>query len=135
MIAARKAESDDGFTLLEVLIAMAILASGIIGLSMLFTGALRLAAGARDVSASTIYARQRMEEAVRAPAPVGGVEQGGFGDKYRWEVATTVLPREEGKPYRDVRLKVTVRWLDGGSERAVDLSATRVYWPADNAGT
>lgn len=132
MIAARKAESDGGFTLLEVLIAVTILAAGIIGLSMLFTGALRLAAGARDVSTSTIYARQRMEEAVRAPAPVDGVEQGSFGEKFRWEVATTVLPREEGKPYRDVQLKVTVRWLDGRWERAVDLSATRVYWTADN---
>lgn len=135
MTAARKAERDGGFTLLEVLVAMTILAAGIIGLSMLFTGALRLAAGARDVSASTIYARQRMAEAVRVPTPVDGVERGSFGDKYRWEVATTVLPKEEGKPYRDVRIKVTVKWQDGGSERAVDLSATRVYWAADNAAT
>ncbi|MFZ2223308.1 MAG: prepilin-type N-terminal cleavage/methylation domain-containing protein [Candidatus Deferrimicrobium sp.] len=135
MTAPRKAGRDGGFTLLEVLVAMTILAAGIIGLSMLFTGALRLAAGARDVSASTIYARQRMAEAVRVPAPVDGVEQGNFGDKYRWEVATTVLPKEEGKPYRDVRIKVTVQWQDGGWERAVDLSATRVYWAADNAAT
>ena len=135
MIAARNAKRDGGFTLLEVLIAMTILAAGIIGLSMLFTGAQRLAAGARDVSASTIYARQRMEEAVRAPAPVDGTEQGSFGDKYRWEVTTTVLPREEGKPYRDVRIKVIVKWFDGVWERSVDLSATRVSWAADNAAT
>ena len=114
-----------GFTLLEVIVAMAIFAAGIVVVSQLLSGALRLSAGSRDASESIIYASQRMEEALKTPNPVEGTEQGRFGNKYWWEVATVFVPQEEEKPYDEIRFHVTVRWLDGGDERSVDLSATR----------
>jgi len=120
---------EKGFTLLEVIVAMAIFAAGIVAISRLFTGSLRLSGGARDASAASIYARQRMEEALLVPNPVEGAEQGAFGDNYRWEVATFFVPQEEEeKPYDEIRLRVTVRWDDGVDGRAVDLSATRWRW-------
>ncbi|MGZ8441336.1 MAG: type IV pilus modification PilV family protein, partial [Candidatus Deferrimicrobiaceae bacterium] len=79
---------EGGFTLLEVIVAMTLFAAGIVVVISLFSGALRLSAGSRDVSASTIYAGQRMEEALLVQNPVEGVERGAFGDDYRWEVAT-----------------------------------------------
>lgn len=123
MTARRGAEG--GFTLLEVVVAMALFAAGIVAVYQLYSGALRLAAGSRDATASSIYARQRMEEALLAPDPVEGVERGTFGGRYRWEVATSIAPREEETPYDEVRVRVTVSWSDGADERAVDLSATR----------
>ena len=44
-----------GFTLLEVIVAMAIFAAGIVAISRLFTGSLRLSGGARDASAAAIH--------------------------------------------------------------------------------
>ena len=132
MTAPRRGEK--GFTLLEVIVAMALFAAGIVAISRLFTGSLRLSGGARDASAAAIYARQRMEEALLVPNPVGGEERGPFGDKYRWEVATFFVPQEEEKPYDEIRLRVTVRWEDGADGRAVDLAATRWRWKGAGEG-
>jgi len=117
--------AEGGFTLLEVIVAMALFAAGIIVVLQLFSGALRLSAGSRDASASAIYARQRMEEALLVPNPVEGVEQGTFGDNFRWEVVTSLVPQGEDLTYDEIQVHVTVRWDDGGDERAVDLSSTR----------
>jgi len=124
--------AEGGFTLLEVVVAMALFAAGIVAVYQLYSGALRLAAGTRDASASSIYARQRMEEALLVPNPVEGVERGTFGGRYRWEVATSIAPQEGETPYDEVHVLVTVSWTDGADERAVDLSATR--WRLKEAG-
>ena len=131
MTARRGAEG--GFTLLEVVVAMALFAAGIVAIYQLYSGALRLAAGSRDATASSIYARQRMEEALLAPDPVEGVERGTFGGRYRWEVATSIAQQEGETPYDEVRVRVTVSWRDGEDERAVDLSAIR-WRPREGRG-
>jgi len=125
---------EKGFTLLEVIVAIALFAAGIVAISRLFTGSLRLSGAARDASAASIYARQRMEEALLVPTPVVGEEQGSFGDKYRWAVATVFVPQEEEKPYDEIQVRVTVRWDDGADVRAVDLSATRWRWKGMGEG-
>ena len=123
-----------GFTLLEVIVAMALFAAGIVMISRLFTGSLRLSAGARDASAGAIYARQRMEEALLAPDPVEGVEQGAFGEGYRWKLTTSFVPPEEEKPYDEIRYRVTVTWDDAGEVRATELTAGRWRWRPTDGG-
>lgn len=123
-----------GFTLLEVIVAMALFAAGIVAISRLFTGSLRLAGGARDASAAAIYARQRMEEALLVPNPADGAEQGAFGEGYRWKLTTSFAPREEETPYDEIRYRVTVTWDDGGEERATELTAGRWRWRKADGG-
>ena len=113
---------------------MALFAAGIVAISRLFTGSLRLSGGTRDASAAAIYARQRMEEALLAPDPAEGVEQGAFGDGYRWKLATSFVPPEEEKPYDEIRYRVTVTWNDGGDERAMEILAERWRWRKTDAG-
>lgn len=132
MTAPRRGER--GFTLLEVIVAMALLAAGIVAISMLFTGSLRLSGGARDASAGSIYARQRMEEALLAPDPAEGVERGAFGEGYRWVLETAFVPPEEEKPYDEIRYRVTVTWDDAGQERATELTAARWRWRPTDGG-
>jgi general secretion pathway protein I len=118
-----------------VVVALAILAAGILAVLDLFSGSLRLTGGARDVAAAQVYASQRMEEALLAPHPVPGVDRGDFGDKYRWETTTTREPAEADEGFREVRIRVTVSWDDGPRERAVAITASR--WerkPSDEQG-
>jgi len=129
-----RVRGNGGFTLLEVIVAMALFAAGIVAISLLFTGSLQLCAGARDASAGAIYARQRMEEALLAPNPAEGMEQGAFGEGYRWKLETLFVPPEEEKPYDEVRYRVTVTWDDGGQARAMDLTATRWRWKETGEG-
>jgi len=126
-----------GFTLLEIVVAVTILGAGIVLVFGLLSGTLRLAAGVRDASESSIYAGQRLEEALLVPYPVEGKEHGEFGEKYRWELTTTIIPRQEERKgeaqeeeeanaaYDEVRLRVTVRWEDAGVERSVEVGASR----------
>jgi len=123
----------EGFTLLEVIVALAILAAGLLGLLELLSGSLRLSGTARDTTAASVYASQRLEEALLAPRPVEGVETGLFGERYRWTTETSFLPEEETLPFRPMRIQVTVAWEDGARERAVSLVATR--WDRKSAGT
>jgi len=125
---------EKGFVLLEVIVAMALFAAGIVAISRLFTGSLRLSAGARDASAGAIYARQRMEEALLAPEPLEGVERGSFGEGYRWKLETSLVPSEEEAAYDEIRYRVTVTWDDGGRERATELTAGRWRWRGTDAG-
>jgi len=122
-----------GFTLLEVIVALVILGAGMLGLLELLSGSLRLSGTARDTTAASVYASQRMEEALLAPSPVEGVETGFFGERYRWTMETSFLPEEEPVPFRPTRIQVTVSWDDGAQERAVTLAATR--WDRKSAGT
>ncbi len=124
----------DGFTLLEVIVALAILGAGLLGLLELLSGSLRLSGGARDVTAASEYASQRLEEALLAPKPVEGRETGLFGERYRWTTETSFLPEEEGLPFLPVRIQVTVAWEDGTRERAVSLAATRWDWKSVGTG-
>lgn len=117
--------ADSGFTLLEVIVALVILAGGFLGLLELLSGALRLSGGARDSTAASMYASQRLEEALLAPKPVEGEEAGLFGEKYRWIAKTSFLPEEEGRPFTPVRIEVTVTWSDGARLKAVSMAATR----------
>jgi type II secretion system protein I len=125
---------EKGFALLEVIVAMALFAAGVVAISRLFTGSLRLSGGARDASAAAIYARQRMEEALLAPNPAEGVEQGAFGDGFRWKLTTSFVPPVEESPYDEIRYRVTVTWNDGGDERALDLMAGRWRGRKTDAG-
>jgi type II secretion system protein I len=123
--AGRPRRTTAGFTLLEVVVALVIFAVGVLAIIDLFSGSLRLSEGARDVSAAQVYASQRMEEALLFPDPKPGGESGEFGEKYRWETRTTWEPSGEERPFREVRIRVTIRWDDGAQERSVDLAASR----------
>lgn len=131
--APRSAKHEGGFTLLEVLVALAILAAGLLGLMELLSGSVRLSGGARDVNAASVYASQRLEEALLAPRPAEGTETGLFGEKYRWTTQTSFLPAED--PFRPVRIQVTVSWNEGARERAVSVVATRWDRKDTGAGT
>jgi type II secretion system protein I len=123
----------DGFTLFEVLVALAILAAGLLGLLELLSGSLRLSGGARDVTAASLYASQRLEEALLEPRPVEGRETGLFGGKYRWTTDTSFLPEQGDERFQAMRVRVTVSWIDGYRDRAISVVAIR--WDPKTSGS
>jgi prepilin-type N-terminal cleavage/methylation domain-containing protein len=122
-----------GFTLLEVVVATSILAAGIVGIAALLRGSLALSGGARDVTTATLYASQRLEEALLLPAPAQA-EEGSFGEKYRWRLTAEPAPVEESLPVEGERFRVTVSWDDGGDRRSVELSSERWRRKAGTGG-
>jgi general secretion pathway protein I len=128
-----------GFTLLEVLIAMAILALALPILLGLRNWDLNLHSKAGDITAATLLAQEKLIEAELSPTFPLGETSGAFrnpplgyqvlgdienrADKYRWKriVTTTPLPS-----VREV--KIQILWEDGTANEQLEIS-TYVFAP------
>ncbi len=126
-----------GFTLLEVMVALAIMGMGLVLVMQLFAGGLRSVKVSEEYTMALLYARQKMEEAVFNENQGGGAGSGMIeGTDYTWE--TVVLPYplsdEEDDRYASVRahvLKVRVQWPGRVRQKYVELSTLKTS-PAVN---
>jgi type II secretion system protein I len=110
-----------GFTLLEVMIALAILA--LVGVAFLRAqaGSIRLLDESNQISLATLLAREKMAELEGMGFPEAGKRSGTGGEAYpalRWEqvVTGTELPAIR-------KALVRVLWKDGTRERSLELVA------------
>lgn len=126
-----------GFTLLEVMVALAILGMGLVLVMQLFAGGLRAVKVSEEYTMALLYARQKMEEAVFNENQEDGAGSGVIeGTDYTWE--TEVLPHplsdEEDDRYANVKahvLKVRVKWAGLVRQKYVELSTLKTS-PAVN---
>ena len=116
-----------GFTLLEVLVAFAILSVAVVAVIQGFAQGLRLLKQAGDHQQATLLADQKLREVV---APVEGQKDEGAEGGFRWERTTTVVDApdlaraRETAPWRVYRVAVRVHWGEGDA-RHVELAALR----------
>jgi len=119
-----------GFTLIEVVVAMAILAIGLTVIIELFAGGLRLGRTSVEYTKAVNYARMKMEEITVKEAMEEGREEGTFDDTYRWQVdvkRVDILPGEKKtdvKPPAELfQVKVNVLWKSGLKERSAFIES------------
>lgn len=113
----RKAKSLTGFTLIEVTIALLVLAIGLLGILSLFPVGFDASRKAGDVTIATFLAQGKLEDAkVKGYADVGDMDTSGS----RVTFAT---------PYAKFQYKITVT-LDAGS-LGLDLKQVdvEIFWP------
>jgi general secretion pathway protein I len=120
----RRTEKTPGFTLLEVLVAVAVLGFALVSLLGLHVRNIDLIARDERVTAATLLARALMTEVETGPFPDLGATDGDFEldypDRYpdlRWEreVLTTPVPN-----VREVRVRV----FRGEQESGDDVTLT-----------
>jgi general secretion pathway protein I len=119
---------DAGFTLLEVVIALAILGIGLTVIMELFSGGLRLGRASQEYTKAMNYASTKLEEiSVQDTIDEGGGE-GQFDDTYRWQVGVEkvdLFPGDKGtefKPPADLyHIRVSVAWKSGSKERTASF--------------
>ena len=121
-----------GFTLIEVVVAMAILSIGITMIIELFSGSLRLVRTSGEYTKAVNYARVKMEEMTVKPTVTEWIEQGEFDGAYRWQVDVKRMdllpPRIETDfkpPVELFQVKVHVLWKSGTKERSTVLETYR----------
>jgi len=113
-----------GFTLLEVLIAFAILSVAVVAVIQGFAQGLRLLKTAGDHQQAALLADQKTREMV---TPVEGRDQGKEGN-YDWERTVTVEPAPDlartpaTAKWHVYRIDVKVSW---GDKRAVEIVSMR----------
>ncbi len=121
-----------GFTLIEVVVAMAILGVGLTVLIELFSGSLRLARFSGEYTKAANYARIKMEEIKMRPTLNEGREEGEFDGIYRWQVDAKrmdLLPArietDFKPPFELYQVKIHVFWKSGKGERSTALETYR----------
>jgi general secretion pathway protein I len=129
-----KPSAQHGFTLLEILVAIAILGVSLTVIMQQFSAGLRIGHTSRTYTTATAYAKQKLEEFQLVEEMEEGEEAGDFDDGYTWKVS--ILPyevfMEEGGREEDAeifellplemyRLESVVSWMEGENEKSVSL--------------
>ena len=119
-----------GFTLIESLVAISVLAIALVVVLQLFSGGLKAGKASEDYTRGVFYAREKMEEMLLKTPLEEGLLSGECDKTYRWEasVAPVVLPEEEVDrlPFRVVEITVRVFWNQGLREKSLDHRTTRI---------
>lgn len=130
VILTSRFKSQQGFSLLEILVAFAILAVSLGVLLQIFSTGLRSATLAEDYSKATLHA-QSLLAALGTEFPLTeGVIEGRIDDRFHWR--STVSQFYEDSPGNNsfkgtaYRVSVEVFWEDPGQARSVVLESLRL---------
>jgi general secretion pathway protein I len=127
----------NGFTLIETLVAMMLLAISLVVILQLFSGGLRSGKMADDYTRAIFYAREKMEEYLLVDDFQEGVFEGTFDENYRWLVDIKLVKPEdededentdEEKPSMVDLFNVDVQvfWPIGGREKNFQISTLKI---------
>ncbi len=125
-----------GFTLLEVVIAVSFMAVAMTACMELFSGSLKLAGRASANSEATILASSVMD-GVMWKVELDDTEERGSEGRFDWTLSVTSVEAElgawEGVPRKELsddyelkRVEVTVAWRGVSGDRRVALATTRM---------
>ena len=131
MYSKRKPNTPAGFTLIEIMVTLAILGIVLTVIIELFSGGLRLARKSQDYSRAVFYGRQLLEELCLQDEISEKEETGEFEGGYTWKYQmkpVSVLIEEDDK--RDFSLKVysvkvIVSWPGGETEKNIDFETLK----------
>lgn len=121
---------DAGFSLLEVLVAFAILAISLGTLFALFSTGFRNVDVARDYNRAVIMAESKLAEIDATQTLTAGVYEGEFDPRYRWsaEISEFLADDVATQPVLQLRIyqvTVTVSWGESPRPRSVVLTTLR----------
>ena len=129
-----------GFTLLEVLVALAIMATAVTLLMQLFAVDLRAIAASGSLTSATLKGEARIREILAEPLfeERSWSEEGPEGYRMDITVAEEAKPRTEKLPVRLMDVQLVVRWQEGRKERSLLLKTQKLVdrlAPAGQSGT
>jgi len=131
-----------GFTLMEVVVSMAILGIALTIILELFSGGLRSAKISEEYTKATWYGKAKMEEMLTVQDLSEGVTEGSFDSQYAWrsevkksnpklsvdDVVQTILPIDL------YQIIVRVTWPSGSGQRSYEVESLRVFKSEDDTG-
>lgn len=128
---------EKGFTLIEVIIALAILGIGLTVIMELFSGGLRLGRVSQEYTKAMNFASLKLEEMTGQKTIEAGEDEGEFDKTFRWRTGVEkvdILPYDKGtefKPPVDLyHIRVNVLWTSGSKERSAGLESYKTVKPA-----
>jgi prepilin-type N-terminal cleavage/methylation domain-containing protein len=124
-----------GFTLLEVVVALAIVGLGVVTLLEIFSLGLRVGSKSSLETESMAYGRQVMDEVLARVAIDQGPSQGTFQERGRWHLRVQTVREPErilslGAAWELKEVTIGVRLT--GADREVELKTLKLVRKADS---
>ena len=130
--------SERGFTLIEVMVATAVMAVGIASALELFGGSMRLASASANQTRALVVARSLLDEALWRAELEDGSRSGSVG-RYDWNLEIYTTERqffgldegdgfgfEDDTDYMLWEIAATVRWTEGSRDKSLRITTARL---------
>lgn len=129
-------KKSQGFTLLEVLVAMTIVGLGVVTLLQIFSLGLRLGTRSSARTEAVTYGARVMDELLARKKLPEGSESGRLGTDGRWQAQTQVVRESSALSLssqwelKEVAVEIIVG--DGGRERSIEFKTLRLARKSTN---
>jgi len=126
----------DGFTLIEVLVALVIMAISLTTLFNVFSTGLRNTTMAEDHALATAHARTTLARIGTEHSLKEGETDGRIDEKFGWRVNISPVSFDDHSDadeisVRPFRVGVAILWEDGSTEKSVVLETLRLAHGSD----
>ena len=123
-----------GFSLIEILVAFMILAMSLTVIFRIFSGGLRNVALSEDYARAVLVAESQLAAIGVSEPLVSGVTLGEWDERFRWQrVIDDYSPWEQDRELSAqvlaYRVTVNVGWEHAGQARQISLSSVRLKQP------
>lgn len=125
----RNAKLETGFTLLEIVVALAIVSIGVVAVLQIFSLGLRLAGASAARTDAVAYSREALDSFLVRKAFNGGGEAGSFGRTLRWQVDVDPIrdDSQDAPPNWLVsEITVTLSYPDAERDKLVQMKTLRI---------
>ena len=124
----RKQPEAEGFTLLEVLVSLAVMAIAMTLVMQLFSANLRAVVRSGDMTSAIVKGESRLREILAEPFLKETAWSEVTDDGYRMDVAVSEVMREktDNLPVKLMEIALTVHWMDGFREKSLRLKTMKM---------
>ena len=113
---------EGGFALIEILVAVSVLAISLVVIFQLFSGGLKSRQLSEQYARGVFHAREQMAEILLIPDLSEGETQGEFEDAYEWQAVITRVVSEEDEeknlPVNLMSIWIRINWREGEKEKS-----------------
>ncbi len=117
-----------GFTLLEVLVALALLGMAVTAVLQLFSANLRSISASEEYVAGSLEAQSKMREVLEgkefSERTWNGITDNGY--RFQVSVSDTLTERTENLPVKLMEVEVKVYWTQGNKEKSLTLKTLKM---------
>jgi general secretion pathway protein I len=119
-----------GFTLIEVLVAISLLAISLVVILQLFSGGLNSGKLSDEYTRGVFHAREKMEEILLSNNMEEGITEGEFEDGFRWKADIVRMEQREEEvsrlPFDAFTIAVEISWGSEGHEKHLKIDTIKV---------
>ena len=121
----KHAQRQNGFTLLETLVAMMILSIALVIIFQQFSGALNAGHISESYTRAVWHASEKMNELLLYETLSEDIQEGDFKDEYRWRYRIEQVESDSRlnlEGFASFTITVWVSWEQGRNTKQVDIS-------------